>query len=115
MTEKPNQPDNFRLTEEEYEEGMSFQEFLNRQEERKKKLPKPETVFLSLTEAAAVLEITPYKLREAIRMGHMRSKRVTKSPRARFMIHRDWLADYERYQKPPTFSMTIKAWYRRTF
>ena len=101
--------------EEEYEEGMSFQEFLDRQEERKRRLPKPDTVFLSLTEAAAVLEITPYKLREAIRKGYIRSKRVTKSPRAKFMIHRDWLADYQRYQKTPSLIMRIKAWYRRTF
>ena len=114
MPDIPQQTNDHQLTEEDYEAGMSFQEFLDREEERKRKLPNPDSVFLSLPEAAAVLEITPYKLREAIRKGHIRSKRVTKSPRAKFMIHRDWLADYQRYQKTPSLIMRIKAWYRRT-
>jgi len=115
MTEKLHQPDQQHHEDVEDMEAPSLKVYAERYEARAKKLPKPDTVYLSLTEAAAVLNITTYRLSKAIEKGHIRSKRLTKSPRARFMIHRDWLADYQRYQKTPTLSMRIKAWCRRTF
>ena len=115
MTEKPHHSDPQHHEDVEDMDAPSLKVYAERYEARAKKLPKPNTIFLTLTEAAAVLQTTPYKVRVAIRKGHIRSKRVTKSPRAKFMIHREWLADYKRYQNTPSLTMRIKAWYRRTF
>jgi len=98
-----------------HDEGTPLSVYATRDAERFKKLPSPEKVFLTVTEAAAVLNTTPYRLRTAIRKGHIRSKRRTKSPRAMFLIHREWLEEYRRFLDAPTLGMKIKAWFRRTF
>ena len=115
MTEKLHQALTHDLQEEGYEEGMSFPEFLAQEEAQRKKLPCPDKVFLTLPEAAAILEISPSKMRTAIYKGQIRSKRSSKARRARFMIHRDWLEEYQRYSNAPTLGMRIKAWFRRQF
>lgn len=93
----------------------SFKVYAERVEERAKKLPSPEKVFLTLPEAAAVLNISPSRMRTAIYKGQCRSKRSSKARRARFLIHRDWLEEYQRYIDSPTLMMRIKVWLRKQF
>lgn len=115
MSDRFPQADAHEPMDEDYDEGMSFPEFLAQQEKQEDKLPRPDKIFLTLAEAATVLEMSPYKLRTAITKGQIRSKRLTKSRRARFMIHREWLDEYQRFLNAPTLSMRIKAWFRRSF
>ena len=115
MTEKLNKAVIPDPQEEDYEVGMSFPEYLAQEEEQRKKLPSPDKVFLTLPEAAAVLDISPSRMRTAIYKGQCRSKRSSKARRARFLIHREWLEEYQRYSKVPTLRMRIKAWFRRQF
>jgi len=86
-----------------------------RDADRQSRLPSPHKDFITVPEAAAMLNISPSQMRSAIYKGHIRSKRSSKAPRARFMIHRDWLEEYERYVKSPSTSMRIKVWFRKHF
>lgn len=84
-------------------------------EDRHKSLPSPEKEFITVPEAAAILNISPSQMRSAIYKGQIRSKRSSKAARARFLIHRDWLKEYERYKESQTLRMRIKVWFRKQF
>ena len=86
-----------------------------RDADRQSRLPSPEKEFITVPEAAAVLNISPYQMRAAIYKGHCRSKRFSKASRSRFMIHRDWLEEYQQYIDSPTLMMRIKVWFRKHF
>ena len=103
------------VPEEDYEVSKSFPEYIAQEESRTKKLPSPDKVFLNLPEAAAILDISPSRMRSAIYNGHCRSKRSSKARRARFLIHRDWLEEYQGYINSPTLMMRIKVWFRKQF
>jgi hypothetical protein len=86
-----------------------------RDADRTSSLPSVDKEFITVPEAAAILNISPYQMRSAIYKGHIRSKRSSKASRARFLIHREWLEEYERYLESPTLRMRIKAWFRKHF
>jgi len=79
------------------------------------KLPTPEREYYTLPESAKLLDISEYKLRTALTKGLIRSKRSSNAQRARFMFHRDWLAEYQRYQERPTTLLRVKTWFRKHF
>jgi hypothetical protein len=89
--------------------------FALRDTDRHNSLPSADKEFITVPEAAAVLNISPSQMRSAIYKGHCRSKRYSKASRSRFLIHRDWLKEYERYKESPTLRMRIKVWFRKHF
>ena len=89
--------------------------FALRDADRESSLPSVDKEFITVPEAAAVLNISPSQMRSAIYKGQIRSKRSSKAARARFLIHRDWLREYERYKESPTLRMRIKVWFRKHF
>ena len=84
-------------------------------EDRQNSLPSPEKEYITVPEAAAVLNISPSKMRTAVYKGQIRSKRFSKASRSRFMIHREWLEEYQRYINSPTLMMRITVWFRKHF
>ena len=72
--------------------------------------PKVKQETYTLPQAAQILEISVYQLRKAVIKGEVRSKRSSESPRSHFRFTKDWLLEYQRTIKPPSFWKKLRYW-----
>ncbi len=73
-------------------------------------IPKVKQETYTLPQAAQILEISVYQLRKAVMKGEILSKRSSESPRSHFRFTKDWLLEYQRTMKPPSFWKKLIYW-----
>jgi len=64
----------------------------------------------TLPQGAEYLSISTYKLRKALMSGEIRSKRCSDSPRSHFRFTKEWLLEYQRTMKSPSFWKKLIYW-----
>ena len=69
--------------------------------------------WVTLPDGAALLGITPYRLRKAVMRGEILSKRCTESPRSHFRFTEAWLRDYGRTLTPPSVFRRMVDWLKQ--